>query len=67
MAKKKLPLLDADGNEIVVVKKNSSKIARNVIYYVCGAVMSVFFLFPLIYMLAYSTKTDAAIGESGSR
>lgn len=64
MAKKKLPLLDADGNEIVVVKKNSSKIAGNVVYYVCGAVMSIFFLFPLIYMLAYSTKTEAAIAES---
>lgn len=64
MFKKKKQLLDANGNEITVVKKSSAKVLLNVIYYVCGAVMSIFFLFPLIYMLAVSTKSDAAISAS---
>lgn len=62
--KKKKILLDSDGNEITVVKKSSGKVAANVIYYVFGAVLSLFFLFPLIYMLAVSTKSDSAIAES---
>lgn len=64
MFKKKKQLLDANGNEITIVKKSSAKVLLNVIYYVCGAVMSIFFLFPLIYMLAVSTKSDAAISAS---
>lgn len=61
---KKKILLDASGNEIPVVKKSKKSVAARVIYYVCGAVMSLFFLFPLLYMLAVSTKTNAAISES---
>lgn len=64
MFKKKNPLLDADGNEIAVVKKGSKKLIVNLIYYIFGAVLSIFFLFPLIYMLAVSTKSDAAISSS---
>ncbi len=64
MFKKKNPLLDADGNEITVVKKGSKKLIVNFIYYIFGAVLSIFFLFPLIYMLAVSTKSDAAISSS---
>lgn len=64
MFKKKNPLLDADGNEITVVKKGSKKLIVNLIYYIFGAVLSIFFLFPLIYMLAVSTKSDAAISSS---
>lgn len=62
--KKKNVLLDENGEEIVVVKKGSKRIAVNVIYYVFGAVLSLFFLFPLIYMLAVSTKSDASIAAS---
>ena len=62
--KKKKVLLDGSGNEITVVKKSSRRVVVNVIYYTCGAVLSLFFLFPLIYMLAVSTKSDASIAAS---
>ena len=35
------------------------KIAQNTVYYVCGVLMAVFFLFPLVYMLATSTKSES--------
>ena len=47
-----------------MVKKGSKKLIVNLIYYIFGAVLSIFFLFPLIYMLAVSTKSDAAISSS---
>lgn len=61
---KKTVLLDAEGNEIPVVKKSKKSLAARIIYYVFGTVLSLFFLFPLIYMLAVSTKTEAAIADS---
>ena len=59
--KKLIPTQDGGQLEVDVVKKSSAKTAINVVYYICGAILSLFLLFPLIYMLAYSTKSDAAI------
>lgn len=63
-AKKLIPTQDGGQIEVEVVKKSSAKTAVNVVYYVFGAALSLFFLFPLIYMLSYSTKSDSAIAES---
>ena len=40
-------------------QKKRKKIILHTIYYVVGAILSLIFLFPLIYMLAASTKTEA--------
>lgn len=61
---KKQVLSDENGNEITVVKKSKRTVAINVIYYVFGTVLSLFFLFPLVYMLAVSTKSDSSIAAS---
>ncbi|MCI8820129.1 MAG: carbohydrate ABC transporter permease [Clostridia bacterium] len=43
------------------------RIAKDVVYYVCGIVLSLLFLFPLIYMLAASTKSESAyVSDAGS-
>lgn len=44
---------------IVSKKKQAKRIVGNTIYYVAGIILSLIFLFPLIYMLATSTKTEA--------
>lgn len=62
--KKLIPTENGETIEVEVVKKSAGKIAVNVIYYVFGAVLSLFFLLPLIYMLSYSTKSDASIAAS---
>lgn len=50
------------------VKKQTSQMQKrirkkrvfgNVVYYVCGTLMALFFLFPLVYMLASSTKSES--------
>lgn len=50
--------------EIVRVKKSKKKIVGNTIYYLVGVVLSLIFLFPLLYMLATSTKTEEAYAKS---
>ena len=48
-------------NQVMIPKKKMKpkKIVGNIIYYVVGAILSLIFLFPLIYMIATSTKTEA--------
>ena len=48
-------------NQVMIPKKKMKpkKIIGNIIYYVVGAILSLIFLFPLIYMIATSTKTEA--------
>ena len=42
-----------------IVHKKKKHIVGNTIYYVFGVILSLIFLFPLIYMIATSTKTEA--------
>lgn len=42
-----------------VVHKKKKNIGLNILYYVSGIVLSLIFLFPIIYMIATSTKTEA--------
>ena len=42
-----------------IVHKKKKNIVGNTIYYVAGVILSIIFLFPLIYMIATSTKTEA--------
>ena len=58
-------LLSLDPN-FVPAKKSKKKIVFSVIYYVVGAVLSLFFILPLLYMLAASTKSNEAIGFANS-
>ena len=41
------------------MKKKVLSIFSNVSYYFVGIILSLIFLFPLIYMIATSTKTEA--------
>ena len=40
-------------------KNKTKKTVLNILYYVAGVILSLIFLFPLIYMIATSTKTEA--------
>ena len=40
------------------------KTVKEVIYHVVGIVLSLIFLFPILYMLATSTKSEVAYAES---
>ena len=42
-----------------ICHKKKKHIVGNTIYYVAGVILSLIFLFPLIYMIATSTKTEA--------
>lgn len=42
-------------------KRSKKKIVKSVIYYVVGTVLSIFFLLPLFYMIASSTKSEESI------
>lgn len=42
-----------------VVHKKKKNIGLNILYYVSGVILSLIFLFPILYMLATSTKTPA--------
>ena len=42
-----------------VIHKKKKNIPLNILYYVSGAILSLIFLFPILYMLATSTKTEA--------
>lgn len=48
----------------IPVKKSPRKVIASVIYYVIGATLSLFFIAPLLYMFAASTKTDESIAFS---
>ena len=49
-----------NNNDLILLKpeKNKKKITASVIYYLVGAILALTFIFPLIYMLATSTKTE---------
>ena len=42
-----------------IVHKKKKNIGLNILYYTSGIILSLLFLFPIIYMLATSTKTEA--------
>ena len=44
----------------VKIPKNKKKIALDVVWYVVGAILSLVFVLPIIYMLAVSTKSQLA-------
>ena len=48
----------------VPAKKNKKKIARQVIYIVVGVLLSLFFILPLLYMFAASTKSEESIAQA---
>ena len=50
----------------IPVKKSKKKIAFSVVYYVVGALLSLLFILPLLYMIAASTKSNEAIGLANS-
>ena len=43
----------------VIKHKKKKNIVGNTIYYIVGTILALLFLFPLIYMIATSTKTEA--------
>ena len=45
----------------IPAKRNKKKTVKAVIYYVVGIVLSIFFLLPLLYMVASSTKSEESI------
>lgn len=42
-----------------IIHKKKKHVATGIVYYVVGAILALIFLFPIIYMLAASTKTEA--------
>ncbi|MBQ8406197.1 MAG: carbohydrate ABC transporter permease [Clostridia bacterium] len=43
------------------------KIALSTVYYICGTLLAIIFLFPLVYMLATSTKSESSYAaDAGS-
>lgn len=57
----KAKTLTVDGKEVALNSSMTGKrITKEVIYYLCGIALSLFFLFPIIYMLATSTKSESA-------
>ena len=50
----------------VPAKKSKKKIAGSISYYTVGTIISLFFILPLLYMFAVSTKSDESIARSSS-
>ncbi len=48
-------------------RPTKKKVILNTIYYVSGTILSLIFLFPLIYMLATSTKSEEAYAASAGK
>ncbi len=60
----KAKTLTVDGKTVELNSRlNGKRITKEVIYYLCGAVLSLMFLFPIIYMLATSTKSESAYAQ----
>lgn len=52
---------------LVSLKRNrraGREVARDVVWYVCGVILSLIFIFPLLYMIATSTKSESAYAAS---
>ena len=60
MREKKIRTLIND-DEVVIVKKNKKDIYAKIIYYIFGVCLSLAFLFPILYMIAASTKDESTI------
>lgn len=58
----KLDLLIKEG-KVNKIKGSKKKIVLNTIYYISGTILSLVFLFPLLYMIATSTKSEEAIAQ----
>ena len=56
--------LMAQEENFVPAKKSGKKIARTVVYYVVGILLSLLFILPLLYMFAASTKSEQSIAFS---
>ncbi len=50
-------------DEVTIVKKPRKSIYGKVIYYILGAVISLTFIFPILYMIAASTKSEETIAR----
>lgn len=48
----------------VSIPKNKKKIALDVLWYAAGIVLSLMFVLPILYMLAVSTKSEAAANQA---
>ena len=59
----KLDQLIKEG-KINKVKPSKKKLILNIIYYFSGTILSLIFIFPLLYMIATSTKTEEAFASS---
>ncbi len=61
----KLKIIEVDGKTVTLNNHlTGKKISREVIYYICGIVLSLLFLFPIIFMIATSTKSESAYAAS---
>ena len=60
MSRKKYSPVEIDPN-FVPAKKSKKKIAWTIVYYVIGISLSLFFILPLLYMFAASTKSEQSI------
>ncbi|MDE7330045.1 MAG: carbohydrate ABC transporter permease [Clostridia bacterium] len=61
----KAKTITVDGKAVPLNSKMTGKrITKEVIYYLCGIVLSLLFLFPILYMLATSTKSESAYAAS---
>ena len=58
----KLDLLIKEG-KVNKIKESKKKKVLNTIYYISGTILSLVFLFPLLYMIATSTKSEEAIAQ----
>lgn len=56
-------LLNQEEN-FVPAKKDRKKVAKTVIYYIVGTLLSLLFILPLLYMFAASTKSEQSIAFS---
>lgn len=50
-------------NSVPIIKKGKKSIYGKIIYYILGVCLSLMFLFPIIYMLAASTKSEETIAK----
>ena len=48
-------------NDVTIIKKSSRTVYIKVIYYIFGIALSLSFLFPILYMIACSTKSEETI------
>lgn len=57
--------IEVDGKTVTLNSRlTGKKITLEVIYYICGIFLSLMFLFPIVYMIATSTKSESAYAAS---